>query len=512
MERSPALRLAALFALLCLLAIVPRPVAAQVGTCPDPITDDYGNTYYLPGSQPQNTAFCLGSDHQILSGPSFACGAAIWKPAGLFELTPNHEFYIATPTYASTDGEARISFTVQAWIESNIWGETISDYARNWQYEITSFRADGTQVDTGFFSVGPSWELRVVPGLGSEGLAIFNQTSAIVTTAVGGYTRIRVNSYDGLLPPNSGLNVAHAGVKQIPLSFTMSNPCPYPGQVPPPATVIPTATPTGTPTGTIEPTSTPENTPTPSQTPTGTIEPTNTATSTPTPLPTGPGVTAVPTSTPTPYSSLPQTPQPTYTPYPAPTIKNPNFGTPKPPNIPTFNATVPTFPTIASTPPSLATLPSLVFPTVAISSTWNATNTSMISRTESLSVTLALTPDATRQAGIISATIWLTNTSEMATGWISATGESTAWITGNGISGTTPISSAILIGQTVAAPISAVRGLQLYMPNLWPFILALLLLLAWVVLNLLAKFALGVFSVIYKLVDTLIRWIIPGLG
>ncbi|MCA9979323.1 MAG: hypothetical protein KDD89_00755 [Anaerolineales bacterium] len=488
--------------------------SAQVGTCPDPITDDYGNTYYLPGSQPQNTAFCLSSETQILSGPSFACGAAIWKPAGLFELTPNHEFYIATPTYASTDGEARVSFTVQAWIESNIWGETISDYARNWQYEITSFRADGTQVDTGFFSVGPSWELRSVPGLGSEGLAIFNQTSAIITTAVGGYTRVRVNSYDGLLPPQSGLNVAHAGIKQIPLSFTMSNPCPYPGTAPATATPPPTNTPD--PSATEEPTptqtNTPENTPTPTQTPTGTIIPTNTPTSTPTPLPTGPGVTAIPTSTPTPYSSLPQTPQPTYTPYPAPTIKVPNLATPRPPNLPPINVSPPTWPTFSAGPPTLATLPPLILPTVAISATWNTTNTSMISRTESLSITLALTPDATRQAALISATQWLSDAELITTEWTSTTGHTVAWISGEGVTGTTGISVATSMAQNISQPIKTTRALQVYMPNLWPFIVALILMLVWIVLNLLAKFAIALFSVLYKVIDTLIRWFIPTLG
>lgn len=68
------------------------------------------------------------------------------------------------------------------------------------------------------------------------------------------------------------------------------------------------------------------------------------------------------------------------------------------------------------------------------------------------------------------------------------------------------------MGENISRPISTVRGLQVYMPNLWPFIVALVLMLIWVILNLFMKYALAVFAVLYKLVDTLIRWFIPGLG
>lgn len=505
MERSPTFWLA-LAVLLALLA-VPGRASAQIEQCPAPVANaGFNNLLYLPGTQPQNMALCIDEETEILVGQAYSCQVAIWRPIGLFETLPRHTFYIQTPAYASTTGPTYVSFTVQAWVDSNIFGEEIYDYSGNWQYEATSYNANGEQVDRELF-LATGWDFREIPNLG-DGEAIFARPSVVLNTVSGGYTKIQVSSYfDSQLPTNSGLNVAHSSFVHVPDGFTPSEPCPYPG-TPAPAPITPTATPTGT----LTPTPTGTPTLTPSPTPTGTLLPTNTPTNTPTPLPTSVGLTAVPTSSPTPYYSEQLTPQPTYTPYPAPTINIPSFSTPRPPNLPPINVAPPVFSTFESSPPTLPTLAPLIFPTVAISTTWNATNTSMISRTESLSVTLALTPDATRQAGIISATQWLTNTSEMATGWISATGESTAWITGNGISGTTPISSAILIGQTVAAPISAVRGLQLYMPNLWPFILALLLLLAWVVLNLLAKFALGVFSVIYKLVDTLIRWIIPGLG
>jgi hypothetical protein len=134
-------------------------------------------------------------------------------------------------------------------------------------------------------------------------------------------------------------------------------------------------------------------------------------------------------------------------------------------------------------------------------------NTAMISRTQS--ITMALTPTS----GIgVSATLWITNANTMATGWISSTADTVAWITGDSITGTRPISAAVSMGQTIALPVAAVRGMQLYMPNLWPFIFALLMMMLWISITMLAKFALALFGVIYRIVDILIRWFIPGFG
>jgi hypothetical protein len=68
------------------------------------------------------------------------------------------------------------------------------------------------------------------------------------------------------------------------------------------------------------------------------------------------------------------------------------------------------------------------------------------------------------------------------------------------------------MGQTIALPVAAVRGMQLYMPNLWPFIFALLMMMLWISITMLAKFALALFGVIYRIVDILIRWFLPGFG
>jgi hypothetical protein len=123
-----------------------------------------------------------------------------------------------------------------------------------------------------------------------------------------------------------------------------------------------------------------------------------------------------------------------------------------------------------------------------------------------------LTPDATRLAQQVTASQWMTDTEIMTSGWISETGETLGWIRGEGIQGTHPISAALTLATAVAAPVAIARGLELYMPNLWPYIVALLIMLFWVILTLSAKFALAMFGVIYRIVDIFIRWFLPGFG
>jgi hypothetical protein len=129
------------------------------------------------------------------------------------------------------------------------------------------------------------------------------------------------------------------------------------------------------------------------------------------------------------------------------------------------------------------------------------TGTSMISRTAGLTYTVSVTGNA-----------WVSSTAVIANGWISSTSETLAWIQGDSITGTRPISAAYAIAENIALPVSVMGSMQLYIPNLWPYIVVLLLMLAWVMFTLSAKFAVALFGVLYRLVDTLIRWFIPFLG
>ncbi len=502
MARNPALWviLSISLAIIGVQIMAAPPVAAQAGTCPDVLLDDYGNQYYLPGTQPSDTAYCLSDNADILAGPSYACGVVVWRPSGLFELSPNHEFHVASPSYATINGPIRLSFTVQAWLDTNIWNETLGEYATNWQYEAVTYTPAGAVVDTAVFSVGLPWTVRVTPSLGS-GVTILNHTTVTINSVVGGFTRLRVIDYGRVMPPYSGLNAGHAGISQIPVGWTASPPCPFPGDAEPTPTPAPTLTPDLS--ATVAPTSTPANTPTASPTAGG-----PTPTVTPTAFPTGGAVTAVPTATRTPYQSLPLTPQPTYTPRALSTLAAPNLPAPNSPNLPPISVSVPQLPTIELTAPALSTLAPLDLP--AISWTAEFTGPTMISQTQMIEA--ILTPNATRQASQVAASQWITSAGVMTSGWISETGETLAWIRGEGIQGIYPISAALTLAEAVAAPVAVARGLELYMPNLWPYIVALLIMLFWVILTLSAKFALAVFGVIYRIVDIFIRWFLPGFG
>ena len=81
------------------------------------------------------------------------------------------------------------------------------------------------------------------------------------------------------------------------------------------------------------------------------------------------------------------------------------------------------------------------------------------------------------------------------------------------ITNTVGISSPVEIAQDMIAnvlvPLSVIRLLQIYMPNLWPLIFGVFVLAVWVFFVLFLKFGLAVASEAFELVRRIIE-LIPG--
>jgi hypothetical protein len=213
------------------------------------------------------------------------------------------------------------------------------------------------------------------------------------------------------------------------------------------------------------PTPTPTNSPTPSQTPTPTETPSITPTATTTPT-----ITPVPSDTPTQWPTSDggggETPAPTVTPY------NP--------------ATVPAEPTGTELPPLQlpdVSLPSLSVPSVPEVGTPSAPN-------------IALTPNATTQANATAISGWISDTEQMYSGWITSTKYGLSWLDPDGVGATDGISTPVQIADqmvgTIAQPISAIRGLSVYIPNIWPYLFLIFLMLIWIFFNLLVRFGIAI--------------------
>jgi hypothetical protein len=208
-------------------------------------------------------------------------------------------------------------------------------------------------------------------------------------------------------------------------------------------------------------TATPTETPTPS-------EPTNTPTSTPD------GYDPTETSTPEPTSTFGATSEGgTYTPYPSATSEA--FSTIAPQATPTpFPGQV---------------LPTLDIPPVQMPSIGDMATAEPID--------IGLTPNATTEARTTVISEWISDTQIISNGWMTTTDQAISWLDPN-ITATTGISSPVQIRdemiQNIAQPIAIFRGLYLYIPNLWPYLLLMFIMLAWIIFILLVKFGVAVIS------------------
>jgi hypothetical protein len=478
----------------------PTSAAAQNGECGP------GAMGMLPGSNDVLVCDPDGWMDWAIAQGDMCNGAVVYFPS-LFDVTyPN--FFVGVPAYYTVDGFMKISF----WVTIQPKTTLVSPSVKPVNYRIDSYNQAGNIVS--FVESNTQYSDPYYHRLNNGGWHV--RVNHTMMGASGGYFRVTI------LEDTWALNTLYAYTFRFsqpfitPDGWTPPPLCwPSPGEpTPTPSnTPSPTDTPEPTSTGTLTPTPSPTASLTPSITPTPTTGPsptptrTHTITLTPWSIPTT-GLTSTPnaTATTTPYVVRTATPFPQATPFPTPTL---------------FSGQLPTLPAPEIPQPNFRPLdleidmefPDLEIPNIEIPQTITPTLLSTPSITMPTAVatgiiTQSLTPNATIAAASATRTYIVTSTEAIISGWTTGT----VLLEGGVLSGTSAMSAAVTIAQGVASPIYYTRALRLYMPNLWPYIFIILLLLAWIIINMLARYALALFGVLYRVVDTVIRWFIPGLG
>ncbi len=446
-----------------------RPAFSQMATCPD-----FTSTLAPPpGNWPGTMALCIDpADDQTSIGyaPEAPCGGYVSVHKEYVDLLPPlvHPLLYITPPPNMTfpSGQAKLSFIFDS---VATWGIQNS-YDGNTQLRIESFSAGGSRIASSLIN-SSSYPLTTgdpILGYTSGHTHYFLIEDVELTAVQGGYltiqpiatssgglitirdyhfTSVRVNDREAFIPP----------LCLVPGSDYTPSPTP-----------TPTFTPTHTPSPTLLPGST--VTATPTATPTGTWNPTAT------PWPTG---TATPW--PTSVGGTPS-PHPSQTPIPLNTLPAGSTPTPFP---------VAQMPTLS--------LPSLTLPGVGDFTTPG-------------SLGVALTPNATGEARIAAIETEAAQTGLVVTRWHTATNQALGVLAVNvthtsGIS--TPVQMADGLIRNLTLPISTLKSIQQYFPNLWWFILFLLITTGWIFFVLFVKFSIAIISEPAELLRRLIE-LIPG--
>lgn len=441
------------YLILILSLLLPHVVYAQAGTCPD-----YTNELVPipPGTYPGPTALCVnpneGGDIYQQYNSNWPCGAGIAiNPNYQAILNGEHPILTVVPpaNQSFPSGLIRIRFLLSG---HDFFGGNFDGAVT---VRMITFDPSGNQLDIDDL-VSTDFSFTV----GEYGIRFYEIETVMVFQSGGYYTQQITSPLPLLINDVEVFNLGHVdGGTGFPLFYY----CDIPGAPTPTPTVAPTATPTqeptNTPTGTLPPTFTPG--------PTNTPGPTLTPSLTPQIFPTAPGgtITPLPSSTPIGFSTLP--PPNTPTPWPGVTL----------PPITTPDIDVP-FPNVAQ-----ATAPSF---------------------------SVALTPNATAAARQTEVAGMLVGAGAVATEWAGISDQGLSLVS---ITNTVGISSPVEIAQDMIAnvlvPLSVIRLLQIYMPNLWPLIFGVFVLAVWVFFVLFLKFGLAVASEAFELVRRIIE-LIPG--
>ncbi|RMH01285.1 MAG: hypothetical protein D6706_02080 [Chloroflexi bacterium] len=440
-------RVAILVSLLVLLA-APGQAIAQSGTCPD-----WTNALEPPptGFYPASAKVCVGPDPSanvfIAYDSDLPCGAGVSaKPIFNTFLTGWEPIVFVPPATMPLNGRADLGFLLYVDVSSFPAPDEII-------FRVRSYSATGDPLSVADLYIYNYPKITAVGGFVPA-----YDVKAEVDAETGGFFSITLESPGPLYI--SGYTISSLRVAP-------------PGNLPPHclAAAVPTATPTAIPTAT--PTATGTTTPPP--TATATTSPTTT----PTPWPTAPGGTITPLPTRTPYTPQELPPEPTITPLPNVYMPLPQMGTV-------------TFPSV--------TLPTISTPDLAGYST-------------PAPFDVGMTPDATTQAEISQIGGWISETQSTANQWLTSTNEALGWFSPH-VTATTGISSPVEIADTMISfatqPVGYVRSLAVYMPNIWPYVLAVFLMLLWVFLNLLVKFGLAIVSEFLEVLRKVIE-LIPGM-
>jgi hypothetical protein len=494
-------RLVAGALILAALATLPRGSAlAQAPNCPANSTQ-----LALPyGTYPGSSVVCATADNQqTVNDPFYPCGSAVETTPGI-AIGFSPMLFMPPLTMAFPSGHAGVAFALSI------------DYALPWpahavpRVQVTSYSSGGMML--GQINMEDPFRIDHVAGdkyiyyyVNSANLGcLVPGCQPYVPMMMGGYIRLDVTNYTSTGVDRYGFSsVRIVDSGQVPPD--MCGGIPYP--VPPP----PTPTPQGTPT--------PTNTPT--HTPTGvwdTPTPTNTSpaiTLTPTLWPTSPGITTTPrpSSTPVALATIPvhmptTLPQPTWPGLnlPAVSFPLPEIAAPTPVNVQVPQWVVPFFaplefpvPTAGApiTPPFgyTWTLPAIGTPVAAISVP------------VALTLTVGLTPNPTLAAatGVISGT--LVEWQIAATRWYTVTSSGDFLASDTGIGSTVETLSTFV--ENLSLPIRYLKSLQDWFPNIWPFIVFLLISFAWINFVIMAKFLTHNGTKILEIIRRLIE-LIPG--
>jgi hypothetical protein len=428
-----------LIALAVLLAgfIVTQPAWAQMPGQLPPCPADSQQLWPVPvGYSPALLGLCDMTPPQqaqtwsLYYDPSAPCGAGLAHDQTVFAADPRRVQIIPSGTYAFPSGLARLQFYIHAM--------TGSGPANGGTVRIYSYDSFGNE--TGFIGFNFNEGERQTTPDGVYFLVSGNL--ALIQFDQGGWFEVELPTRYFLYGTTiiSSLAITDSGAVSPP-------PCELDWQTP---------TPTATPNAAFTPTPiTATATLTPTVTATGTATPTGTLTTTPTPAN---------TSTPWPTSAG-GTPAPTGTPR--------VFVTSAPDNTPTRIA----IPTMAGiTLPTLSAPDPAAWPTLAFAGTPQASRT----------------PDATIEAYYIARDDELAEVLIVATRWHTMTAYNLTIVDPqSSVVISRPVDIADHIVSDISAPISRVKGLSIYMPNIWPYLWVIFLMLLWLMFNIVIKFAIG---------------------
>jgi hypothetical protein len=435
-RHSTHLILVVFLALFLVLALTVGSTTAQNGSCPDWAL---GQLFPPPpATYPSQLVFCAGgADVTIAFGSQYPCGGGVLWDNQQWPILFDHQKLVLVFPPGQTFPSGSAKFGFTFYTDWAFIGPNQNNQPR---ISVLSFNSSGVLIGS-----KQNVELSEFPysniSLDKQGWYVGDGlgTTALILPAVqGGYFEFYVN-FPG---PELFNEYMISGWRVYDSHSTAPDLCEIPGFP------VPTNTPTPS----------PSPTPTPSDTP-GTMTPTNTpantATNTHTPWPTAAGGTPTPLATATAYVINTVQAENTPTRYPAVTLP--------PVIIAPFDV------------PSLDPIPT--------AGPFSA----------------GLTPNATTEAQQDEIGDWIEGTQIQATRWYTRT----AWGAGDITSTygfTTPYSIGEGLGTAITSPIAYAKAIGLYMPNLWPIVLFLILAVMWIFFNLAVKYGLAIGSEVFNII------------
>jgi hypothetical protein len=495
--------------LAALLLAPERPAAAQTPNCPNGSTP-----LQLPfGMYPGSSAVCgTASNQSTVNDPWIPCGSGVMTEPGI-AIGFSPLLFMPPLSYTYPSGKAGLAFALSidygiAW-PAHAWPEVkVSSYTSGGMLLDTMtfdrhFRRDQVSPDKYIYYFVQAADLGcLVPGCN----AYLNMTQgAYLVFDLVNYTVTGVDRY------------YFSSVRVVDSGWTPPEMC---NGIPYPAPPQPTPTPQDTPTNTPTPTATPTGewpTPTPSNTPIMITLTPNTPGPTPSHWPTSPPITPSPQATPTQaaLATIPvilptSLPSPMFAPIelPAVSFPAPNMPAPTPINVQAPNWAVPVFGDLQFTVPTYS---APITPTFGYTATWPVIGTPgpLVTATTPLTLAVGLTPNPTIDALSVVISGTLGDVQIAATRWYTVTTGGGDFLIGGDTGAGSTIATIGTFVSNLSLPIRYLKSLQDWFPNIWVFILFLLIAFAWINFVILAKFLVHNGTKILEVIRRLIE-LIPG--